>query len=133
MYIKEVCVESVEQALLAEQKGADRIELCGDLSVGGITPDFSIIQKVKEKLLIPIRIMIRPRGGDFIYSEKEFEMMKMQIMYCKKVNVEGVVFGILKQDNTLDIERIKGLVNIATPMKVVIHKAIDETKKTIKN
>ena len=132
MYIKEACVEGIHQALLAAQKGADRIELCGDLSVGGVTPSLEIIKAVKEKIPIPIRVMIRPRGGDFVYTEDEFEMMKAQIKYCHEQQVDGVVFGILKKDNSLDLKRIEALVKIAVPMKVVLHKAIDETPDIIK-
>ncbi len=131
MFIKEACVERISQAKLAEQKGANRIELCGDLSVGGITPSLEIIKEAKEKINIPIHVMIRPRGGDFVYSEDEFEEMKMQILDCHKSKVDGVVFGILKIDNTLDIDRITKLTQIAMPMAIVIHKAIDETPDII--
>ena len=103
MFIREACVEGVHQALLAEQKGADRIELCGDLNVGGVTPSLEVIKEVKEKVGIPIRVMIRPRGGDFIYSKKEFELMKIQIQHCHMLKIDGVVFGVLKQDNSIDI------------------------------
>ena len=127
MFIKEACVEGIKQAQLAEQHGADRIELCGDLSLGGITPSLDEIKRVQSELEIPIRVMIRPREGDFVYSKKEFEIMKQQIMYCHRLNIEGVVFGILNKDNTLDTKRIKTLVKLALPMKVVIHKSIDET------
>ncbi len=131
MYIKEACVEGIDQSELAEEKGADRIELCGDLSVGGITPPLAIIKEIKEKTSIPIRVMIRPRGGDFVYSEEEFETMKQQINDCHMLKVDGVVFGVLKQDNTLDIDRITTLVHLAMPMKIVIHKAIDEVPDII--
>lgn len=127
MFIKEACVEGIKQAHIAEQNGADRIELCGNLSVGGVTPSLEIIERVKNELDIPIRVMIRPRGGDFVYSDDEFELMKKQIQYCHTLTIEGVVFGILNKDNTLDIARIKTLVQLALPMKIVIHKAIDET------
>ncbi len=127
MYIKEACVEGIDQSVLAEEKGADRIELCGDLNVGGVTPPLEIVKETKEKINIPIRVMIRPRGGDFVYSEEEFERMKEQIRCCQMQKVDGVVFGVLKQDNTLDIDRITTLVHLAVPLKVVIHKAIDET------
>ncbi|MCK8521007.1 copper homeostasis protein CutC [Aquimarina sp. D1M17] len=132
MVIKEACVEGIKQAQIAEQNGADRIELCGDLSLGGITPSLEVIQRVKHELDIPIRVMIRPRGGDFVYSDDEFELMKKQIQYCHMFSVEGVVFGILTKNNTLDIKRIKTLVKLALPMKVVIHKAIDDTPDILK-
>jgi copper homeostasis protein len=127
MYTKEACVENINEAIKAEQLGADRIELCANLNVGGTTPAFELIQEVKAKLRIPIRVMIRPRGGDFCYSDSEIESMQSQIETCKNLHVEAVVFGISKADKTLNIESIKKLAKKAYPLKVVIHKAIDET------
>ena len=131
-FIKEACVESLEEALKAERLGADRIELCADLSQDGITPGKEVIRKAKEQLLIPIRVMIRPRGGNFVYAKAEYNEMKQDVEFCKEIGVEGVVFGILKEDKTLDIERISSLVEVAKPLKVVIHKAIDETPDILK-
>ena len=131
-FIKEACVESLEEALKAERLGADRIELCADLSQDGITPGKEVIRKAKEQLLIPIRVMIRPRGGNFVYAKAEYNEMKQDVEFCKEIGVEGVVFGILNEDKTLDIERISGLVEVAKPLKVVIHKAIDETPDILK-
>ena len=131
-FIKEACVESLEEALKAERLGADRIELCADLSQDGITPDKEVIRKAKEQLLIPIRVMIRPRGGNFVYAKAEYNEMKQDVEFCKEIGVEGVVFGILNENKTLDIERISGLVEVAKPLKVVIHKAIDETPDILK-
>ena len=131
-FIKEACVESLEEALKAERLGADRIELCADLSQDGITPDKEVIRKAKEQLLIPIRVMIRPRGGNFVYAKAEYNKMKQDVEFCKEIGVEGVVFGILNENKTLDIERISGLVEVAKPLKVVIHKAIDETPDILK-
>lgn len=127
MYIKEACVENLDEAIRAEQLGADRIELCANLDLGGTTPSFELIHKAKAKLSIPIRVMIRPRGGDFCYSNSEIEGMHSQIETCKKLQVEAVVFGISNPDKTLDIKTIKKLTQKAYPLKVVIHKAIDET------
>ena len=131
MFIKEACVENLSEAIKAEKQGADRIELCANLDVGGTTPSFELIQEVKANLSIPIRVMIRPRGGDFCYSDSEVESMKLQIEECKKLNVEALVFGISNADRTLNIKRIKELANKAYPLKVVIHKAIDETPDII--
>ena len=131
-FIKEACVESLEEALKAERLGADRIELCADLSQDGITPEKEMISKAKEQLLIPIRVMIRPRGGNFVYAKAEYNEMKQDVEFCKEIGVEGVVFGILNENKTLDIERISGLVEVAKPLKVVIHKAIDETPDILK-
>ena len=127
MYTKEVCVENLYEAIKAEELGADRIELCANLNVGGTSPAFELIQAVKAKLSIPIRVMIRPRGGDFCYSDSEIESMQSQIETCKRLQVEAVVFGISNPDKTLNIESIKDLAKKAYPLKVVIHKAIDET------
>jgi len=131
-FVKEACVESLEEALKAEKLGADRVELCADLSQDGITPERNVIEKAKAELKIPFRVMIRPRGGDFVYSEAEFEVMKQDISFCKAIGVEGVVFGILKEDKTLDLDRISTLVALSKPLKVVIHKAIDETPDILK-
>jgi len=131
MFLKEACVETGYQAQVAEKNGAHRIELCGDLSVGGITPDYFVVQQIKEKIKIPIHVMIRPRSGDFVYTKEEFELMKLQIQQFKNLGVEGVVFGILKRNSTLDIDKIKALVKLAIPMKIVVHKAIDETPDII--
>ncbi|MBI9036368.1 MAG: copper homeostasis protein CutC [Bacteroidales bacterium] len=131
MYTKEACVENLNEAIKAEQLGADRIELCDNLKEGGTTPSFELIQQAKAHLKIPTRVMIRPRAGDFCYSDKEIETMLSQIELCKKLQVEAVVFGILNPDNSLDITSIKKLAQKAYPLKVVIHKAIDETPDII--
>lgn len=127
MYTKEACVESLNESIRAEQLGADRIELCDNLDEGGTTPSSDLMRQAKAKLTIPIRVMIRPRAGDFCYSDSEIESMLNQIEYCKTLNVEAVVFGILNADKTLNLSSIKKLAQKACPLKVVIHKAIDET------
>lgn len=126
-YIKEACVEGIQQAYKAENFGAHRIELCSHLEFDGLTPEINTIKEVKELLRIPIRVMIRPRGGDFMYSNEELRLMKEQIKICKKLEVDGVVFGILNSNKTLNLEKIKNLTEFAFPLKVVIHKAIDLT------
>lgn len=131
-YLKEACVETLEQAIAAEKKGADRIELCADLHLEGLTPPKDLILKVVKELLIPVRVMIRPRAGNFLYSEKEITQMKRAIITCKKLGVEGIVFGVLKLDKTLDIDVISMLTNLAFPLNVVIHKAIDDTPDLLK-
>jgi len=129
----EVCVSSIEMAIEAEKGGADRIELCSALSEGGLTPFASLIEMVKERLNIKTMVMIRPRSGDFCYSYIEYESMKRDISYCKEKNVEGVVFGILNSDGTIDKERTKQLVDFAHPMKVCFHRAIDMTKDYVQS
>lgn len=124
-FIKEACVETLEQCIQAEKLGASRIELCADLVYDGLTPALSLIKKAKNKLSIPIRVMIRPRPGDFVYSSAEIEVMKLSIRDCIEVGVEGVVFGVCTKDGELDIEAISTLTTAAKPLKVTIHKAID--------
>lgn len=126
-FIREACVDSLDQALVAEKKGADRIELCADLQYDGLTPSEDLISEAKRRLNIPVRVMIRPRPGNFIYSAQELLQMEEVITFCRKVGVEGVVFGIQKSDCTLDLDLISELADQAFPLKVVIHKAIDDT------
>ena len=125
-FLKEACVETIDQCLKAEQQGADRIELCSDLQYDGLTPSKELIQEAKRKLSIPIRVMIRPRVGDFKYTQEEIERMKRSTDLCKENRVEGVVFGMTRNDGTvLDLDRIVELASYAKPLKVTIHKAID--------
>jgi copper homeostasis protein len=125
--ILEACVETLEDAILAEQCGADRIELCGDLSLGGVTPSKELTEACLHSLRIPIMAMVRPRGGDFVYDETELTEMKASIEYFKSVGVAGVVFGILDEKNELDLEITRELVDLAQPLLVTFHKAIDDT------
>ena len=125
--IKESCVESLQQALNAERQGANRLELVTAYSVGGLTPSKELIEEVAQGVSIPIRVMIRPRPGNFSYNQEEHGQMLKSIDMCKRLRVEGVVFGALKADNTLDIKAISELSKYAFPLKVVIHKAIDQT------
>ncbi len=124
----EACVETLGQCLQAEQNGANRVELCADLASDGLTPSNTLIQQVKEKLKIPIRVMIRPRPGDFVYSVSELEEMKRSIKVCKEIGVEGVVFGVCTKNDELDIKVLSSLVEESRPLKVTIHKAIDTCK-----
>lgn len=125
--IREACVENLEQALNAQSLGANRIELCSDWAADGLTPSESLIEAVNDAVTIPVRVMIRPRAGDFCYNEEELRQMKENINICKEIGVDGVVFGILKKDNTLNIEAIESLSKESYPLNVVIHKAIDST------
>lgn len=124
-YIKEACVEGLQQAINAENQGADRVELCASLNLDGLTPDVKTIEDVYRNLKLPIRVIVRPREGNFVYSDEEFLEMISSISACKDIGVEGVVFGITTLENKLDMVRIKLLTDIAHPMKVTIHKAID--------
>jgi copper homeostasis protein len=123
--IVEVCANSLESALNAQKAGADRIELCAELAVGGITPSFGLLQLIKEYICIPVNVLIRPRSGDFTYSDHEFEIMKRDITLCKELGFNGVVSGILKKDFTLDVERTRALIEVARPMRFTFHRAFD--------
>ena len=124
--ILEACVETIQQGLLAEKNHADRIEFCQRLDLGGITPDHDLIRTAINKIKIPVKIMIRPRGGDFIYSNSEIDRMKSDIKYCKSIGVEEVVLGALNNDGEVDYSLTQYLAKLAIPMKVTFHKAIDE-------
>ena len=124
--ILEACVETIQQGLLAEKNHADRIEFCQRLDLGGVTPDHDLIRTAINKIKIPVKIMIRPRGGDFIYSNSEIDRMKSDIKYCKSIGVEEVVLGALNNDKEIDYSLTQHLAKLAIPMKVTFHKAIDE-------
>ena len=121
----EVCANSMESARNAQRARADRIELCSELGVGGVTPSAGLIQLVKKELRIPIHVLIRPRGGHFTYSNAEFEVMKADILACKALGVHGIVSGILREDFSVDIERTKALVELAKPLHFTFHRAFD--------
>jgi copper homeostasis protein len=123
--IKEACVETFEAALLAEQRGASRIEICADLANGGVTPAPDLMQKTCSEVKIPVMVMIRPRAGNYVYSEKEIMQMKKDIHLAKKTGAAGVVFGLLTTENTIDQKHTRMLAEYARPLPVTFHKAID--------
>lgn len=123
----EACVGSIESAIEAEKAGANRIELCDNLFEGGTTPSAATIMFAKDYLNIDTMVIIRPRGGDFCYSNIEFEIMKKDIQFCKNVGVKGVVIGILLENGSVDKIRTKELVELAKPLKTCFHRAIDMT------
>lgn len=129
--LKEVCVENLAEALEAEKRGADRIELCDNLSFGGTTQSYGTIKKALEKLKIPVFPIIRPRGGDFFYTEDEIEIMKEDVKMCKSLGAEGVVLGMLTEDKKIDFSLVKEFVSLAYPMEVTFHKAIDELENPV--
>jgi len=129
--IKEACVETAEQAMRAENQGADRIELCSRLDLGGISPPIALVREVLDSCDIPVRIMVRPRGGNFIFSRDEIADMLNYIATCKATGIQGFVTGALTSDNQLNIPVISRLVRHASPLPVTIHKAIDETTDLI--
>ena len=123
--IKEACVEGYQEAMLAEKLGADRIELCSHLDKDGLTPERETILDVLSSISIPIKIMIRPRSGNFVYDKKEIYQMEEEISFCKTNGVKEVVFGVLDTQNRIDMDLVKRLTNISYPMRVTFHKAID--------
>ena len=124
--VKEACVERLDEAILAEKNGANRIELCSRLDLDGLTPHRNMIKDVINSVKIPVKVMIRPRAGNFVYHDHELNVMKDDILYCKRVNVSGIVFGVLKKDKTVDIISTRLLSDIATGLEITFHKAIDE-------
>jgi copper homeostasis protein len=125
-FLFELCTESLNSARAGEAGGADRIELCANLRVGGVTPGFSLMKAAIEALAIPVHVLIRPRGGDFIYSAEEFAQMRRQVEQAKQAGAAGVVLGVLRADASVDVERSRALVELAHPMKVTFHRAFDE-------
>ena len=129
----EIACFNFESAVIAEKAGADRIELCENYSEGGVTPGYDLIRKVKSTLEIPVHVLVRPRGGDFIYSQDEFEIMKRDVEECKRSEIDGIVFGILSNDLSIDVKRCSELLYLATPMKTTFHRAFDRVKNLIES
>ncbi len=121
----EVCANSLRSAINAEKAGADRIELCAELGVGGITPSYGLLKSVKERISIPVHVLIRPRSGDFTYSDIEFDIMKKDIALCVDLGFDGIVSGILLEDFSLDVERTGQLINASKELKFTFHRAFD--------
>jgi len=121
----EICANSHQSAINAQEVGAHRIELCQELSVGGITPSYGLLKQVVDTLSIPVYVLIRPRSGNFVYSDSEFDIMKQDIQLCKNLGCAGIVSGVLNKDNTIDIERTKELVELSKPLQFTFHRAFD--------
>ncbi len=131
--IFEACVETLEEALLAEKNGANRIELCSDLAADGLTPSEELTQQCLQQLSIPIMAMVRPRGGDFVYSEEEIRQMEVEIDFFKQAGVAGVVFGLLTSQHFIEAVNIERLVRRAWPLEITFHKAIDFSFDVVKS
>ena len=123
--IIEVCVDSVESAMAAERGGADRVELCDNLLEGGTTPSAGAIMVARDRLGLKLHVIIRPRGGDFCYSDVEFAIMQRDIALCKQLGADGVVIGLLTEDGDIDVERTRALIELARPLSVTFHRAFD--------
>lgn len=124
-FILEICVDSVQSAIDAQNAGAARVELCTNLSEGGSTPGYGTITLARKKLDIALNVLIRPRTGDFLCSDLEFDIMCRDTGICRDSGVDGIVIGILRPDGTIDTERISKLAELAHPMSVTFHRAFD--------
>jgi len=125
--IFEVCAETLQACTAAREGGADRIELCSALSEDGLTASHGLIRAAVEQTGLPIHVLIRPRAGDFVYTNEEFSLMREDIIHARDLHASGVVIGILNSDSTVDIERTRQLVHLAGEMEVTFHRAFDLT------
>lgn len=121
----EVCIDSVEAAVAASRGGAQRVELCADLLEGGVTPSAGMIASVRRQIGIELFVIVRPRGGDFFYTEPEFEVMQEEIGQARALGVDGLVLGLLTEDCSVDVARTRRLVELAAPLPVTFHRAFD--------
>jgi len=128
----EVAVFNIESAIQAESAGANRLELCENPNEGGTTPSYGTLSVVSSTISIPVFPIIRPRGGDFLYTRAEFDVMKNDIRLCKELGFAGVVIGLLLPDGSIDKERTKELVQLAAPMDVTFHRAFDRCNDPIR-
>jgi copper homeostasis protein len=131
----EICANSYESAINAQIAGAHRIEICSELSLGGITPSYGLLKKISKEISIPVHVLIRPRSGDFCYAESEFQQMKTDILRCKKLGFQGIVAGVLTKKNQIDIEKTKQLIALSKPLSFTFHRAFDivsNPKKALK-
>ncbi len=128
----EVCANSFQSAKNAQLGGAHRIELCQELAVGGLTPSYGLLKEVLEKLHIETFVLIRPRSGDFCYTEEEFEVMKQDIIQCKRMGCHGIVSGVLLENGNVDLVRTKKLIEVSNPLPFTFHRAFDCTPDPLK-
>lgn len=129
----EICATSVQSAVNAQQAGAERIELCSELAVGGTTPSYGLLKQIMKEISIPVFVLIRPRSGDFLYSDFEFEVMKTDIKICKELGCKGIVSGVLKEDFSIDLLRTQELIELSKPLEFTFHRAFDLTKNPLKS
>jgi copper homeostasis protein len=127
-FLVEACVDSLESAQAAKRAGADRVELCGSLAEGGITPSAGLIEACVEHAGLPVHVMIRPRGGDFVYSGAELDIMRRDIASARILGARGVVAGLLTADGRIDVELTRALVDHARPLPFTFHRAFDATR-----
>lgn len=130
-YILECCVDSVESAVEAQKGGANRIELCSGLIIGGLTPSVQLFKRVKELLQIPIHVLIRPRFGDFLYTEEEHQIIKKEVQMFRELGADGIVIGTLTEEGELNFNQMKELIQEAGDMSITLHRAFDMCKDPI--
>jgi len=121
----ELCAESIAGCIAARDGGADRIELCTGLSEDGLTPSHALITEAIRRSGLPVHVLLRPRGGDFVYSADEFALMRVDLLHAKELGAAGIVLGVLQADGRVDVERTKELVALAAPLQVTFHRAFD--------
>lgn len=121
----EIACFNYDSAIIAQESGADRIELCDNMHLGGTTPNSILAVRVREKLNIKMHVIIRPRGGNFVYTDEEFTEMKQDIKQFKKLGVDGFVFGILNADGSVNKSQNQELVNLSSPLSCTFHRAFD--------
>lgn len=126
--ILEVCVDSFKSLQIAREAGANRIELCSALNIGGLTPSYGLMKQAKDIHDMEVFVMIRPRSGDFLYDDIEYETMKNDIVVAKEMGFDGIVTGFLLEDGQIDLNRMREIVELAKPLKVVLHRAFDDAK-----
>lgn len=126
--ILEVCTDSMESALAAERGGADRIELCGNLVIGGTTPSRALFEKIRKETNLKIRVLLRPRFGDFCYTQNEYEILKEEVKMFRQLGADGIVIGCLNPDGSLNMEQMKGLIEESGEMDVTLHRAFDVSR-----
>jgi copper homeostasis protein len=129
----EVSIDSLDSALTAQSAGADRVELCGNLLEGGTTPSAGLIVEVRRNVSLKLHVMIRPRGGDFCYSDGEFRIMERDIAAAKELGADAVVLGILDPDGAIDATRMAKLIEQARPLRVTCHRAIDMSRNLLQS
>ena len=126
--ILEIAVFNIQSAIAATNAGADRLELCENPFDGGTTPSYGTLKTVREKIDIPVFPIIRPRGGDFLYTDDEYEIMLHDVKLCKQLGCDGIVIGLLNTEGTIDIKRTSALIDIAYPLGVTFHRAFDRCR-----
>ena len=131
-YTFEICVDSVESAINAQRGGATRLELCSNLIIGGTTPTRSLFEEIRKRVNIPINVLIRPRFGDFLYSDYEIDIIKNEVKMFRELGVDGIVIGALTKNGEVDLENLKKFIDKAQNIPITFHRAFDVCKNPVK-